>query len=392
MIKLIVKKTVREYENTQNPAVRERYCVLSGILGIICNLFLFALKMFIGTTMGSIAIVSDGLNNLSDTGSSFVSIIGAKLSNKKPDREHPFGHGRFEYITSLIVAFIIILVGFELFKSALGKTIKPEPLAFNLVMTGVLLCSAFIKVWMFIYNRFLGKQIHSGILLAVAKDSLNDVISTVAVVISTAVVAIGSQFPQLSRLDGIVGIIVSVMIVKSGVDIARDTVGRLLGTPPDKETVDQIVSIVCAGAEIVGVHDLIVHDYGPGRVMASVHAEVPDNSEIIKIHEVIDELEKRVEAETGIHIVIHMDPISVNCEKTDQIKKMVISRVKEIDKGFNIHDFRMTDGENKINLIFDLEVPAGFEGRDELTDRIGEMLKEVDVRFNAVINMDTVYD
>lgn len=387
MIKLLVKKFVKDSENTQDLKVREHYCILGGTLGIICNIFLFLLKISIGSLMGSIAIISDAFNNLSDSGSSLVSIIGAKLSNKKPDKEHPFGHGRVEYISSLIVSFIIILVGVELLKTAVTKIFSPEAVDFNIFMILILVLSVLVKVWMYSYNNYLGKKIDSGILTATAKDSLNDVISTLAVIMTTTV----ANFVDLPWLDGAVGVIVSIIIIKSGYDIARDTIGMLLGSPPDKKTVEDIKAVIMSGDGIAGVHDLIVHDYGPGRVMASVHAEVPDNADIVKIHEIIDALEKKVEAEMGIHIVIHMDPISLDCKKTLGIKETVLSVVKGIDERLNIHDFRMTDGENNINLIFDIEVPADFNDRDTLPSLVNSSLQKKDPRFNAVINIDTVY-
>lgn len=387
MIRFLAKNFIKDSDDTQNLTVREHYCVLGGVLGIICNIFLFVLKISIGSIMGSIAIISDAFNNLSDTGSSLVSIIGAKLSNKRPDREHPFGHGRIEYISSLIVSFIIILVGVELLKTAASKILNPQTVEFNIPLIIILTMSILVKVWMYSYNKYLGKKIDSGILIATSKDSLNDCISTLAVIVTT----LAAKFINLPWLDGVIGVIVSIIIIKSGLDIARDTIGMLLGSPPDKETVKRIEEIIMSGEEIAGVHDLIVHDYGPGRIMASVHAEVPDNADIVKIHELIDELEKNLESELGIHTVIHMDPISVNCERANSIKQNVISVIKAIDKRLNIHDFRMTDGQNNINLIFDLEVPVDYMERDALSEQVRKKLKELDSRYNTVINIDTVY-
>lgn len=387
MIEFLVKKYVKDYEHTQNVTVREKYSILGGILGIICNLFLFVLKISIGFFIHSMAIISDAFNNLSDTGSSLISIIGAKFSNKKPDREHPFGHGRFEYISSLIVSFIILLVGFELLKAAILKIIHPEPLMLNPVMFIILFMSVLVKVWMFSYNKYLSKKINSGILAAAARDSLNDVISTLILIIA----AILSEFINFPRLDGIAATVVAILIIRSGFDIAHNTVSMLLGSPPSKETVEKITAIVSSDKEIIGVHDLIIHDYGPGRIMASIHAEVPDNCDIVKIHEIIDNLEKKIEIEMGIHMVIHMDPISINCERTNRIKSTALSIVQNIDSSFNIHDFRMTDGENNINLIFDLEVPAGYKDSSSLPFKINSEFKKIDSRFNCVINIDTIY-
>lgn len=387
MIKLIVKKCIKDFDNTADIKVRESYCVLGGILGIVCNLILFAVKLIIGSMMGSIAIISDAFNNLSDTGSSAVSVVGAKLSSKKPDKEHPFGHGRFEYISALIVAFLIILVGIELLKTAAEKITSPEAVAAGLSLVVVLLLSVVIKVWMFSYNKYMGEKINSAILLAAARDSLNDVIATSAVTAATLV----SYKTGLLWLDGIVGAVVSIIIIKSGIDVARDTVGMLLGTPPKKETVEAIKNIVMSGEYIVGMHDLIVHDYGPGRVMASVHAEVPNNADIVKIHEVIDALEKEIDDKLNIHTVIHMDPIAVDCEKTNKIREEVVKIVKETSEALNIHDFRMTDGENSINLIFDIEFPADTENIEGLKKDIETKLKAADGRYNAVITLDRIF-
>ncbi len=387
MIKLIINKFIKDKDNVTDAKVRENYSVLGGVLGIICNFILFAVKIVVGSTMGSIAVISDAFNNLSDTGSSLVSVIGAKLSNKKPDREHPFGHGRFEYISALIVSFFIILVGFELLKTAAEKIFNPDNVDISLPLLVLLTLSVLIKVWMYSYNKYIGEKISSSILIATSKDSINDVISTLAVIITTAL----TKLINVMWLDGVVGVIVSLIIIKSGIDIARDTIGMLLGMPPQKETVDEIKKIIMSGEHIAGVHDLIVHDYGPGRVMASVHAEVPDNSDIVKIHEIIDGLEKEIEEKMGIHTVIHMDPIAVDCERRNELKKVVVDAVKSIDETLNIHDFRMTDGENTINLIFDVEVPVDFYEREKLEGKIKEKLKNVNQKYNAVITLDHVY-
>ena len=388
MIKLLVKLFVTRDKNADEAKLREKYCILGGALGIVCNLVLFGLKLAVGSAMGSIAIISDAFNNLSDTGSSVVSVIGAKLSGRKPDKEHPFGHGRFEYVSSLIVSFIIILVGFELLKSSVFKIFHPEKVTFSLPLTVILCISVFVKVWMYLYNRYLGTEANSSLLLATARDSANDVISTSAVIATTII----GKFIDFPPLDGIIGTLVSVMILYSGFEIARDTIGLLLGAPPDPETVKNIRDCIIAGEGIVGVHDLIVHDYGPGRVFASVHAEVPDNSDLVKTHEIIDRLEQKIYHELGIETVIHMDPVSVNCEKTDRLRKLALKTVKSIDGRMNIHDFRITDGHRRINLIFDVEVPADYRETEHLRRRIADSLEALDPRFRAVISLDTIYE
>ncbi len=388
MIKLLLNIFVKTDKNVTEAEKRVKYSVFAGVIGIVCNLVLFAIKIIVGSTMSSIAIVSDAFNNLSDTGSSLVSIIGTKLSAKKPDKEHPFGHGRLEYISSLIVAFIIMLVGFELFKSSSAKIFNPETVILSPVLIGILCISIPVKFWMYSYNKYLGKVTNSGVLMATAKDSINDVVATSAVIVS-AVVGKVLKFPPL---DGIVGTVVSLIILYSGFRISLDTIGVLLGTAPSKELIETIRNYVLSAPGIVGVHDLIVHDYGPGRILASVHAEVPDDCDIVEIHEVIDNLEHKIEQELDIHIVVHMDPITVNCEYVTSIRDKVKAIVKTIDERMSIHDFRMTDGTSLINLIFDVEVPLDFNYTEETENLIKSKLKEEDARFNAVISTDYIYD
>ncbi len=307
MIKILIKTFVKDYNNTSDIKVREAYGTLAGIIGIICNMILFSTKLTIGFLMNSIAISSDAFNNLSDIGSSMVALIGAKLSGKDPDFEHPYGHGRFEYIASLIISFIIMLVGIELLKSSFDKVLNPEPITFNPILIAILVLSILIKVWMFSYNRYIGHKIDSGVNRATAADSLNDVIATSAVVLTTL---IGQVFELY--LDGYAGVVVSLLIIYAGFQIAKDTVNVLLGMSPSEEVVEAINTIIKGNSNIVGVHDLKVHDYGPGRTVASVHAELSDQTNLVKAHSIIDGLEKKIFKELGIDIVIHVDPIGEN--------------------------------------------------------------------------------
>ena len=388
MIKFLVRRFIKDHDNISDKKVRETYGVLGGILGIICNIFLFLIKLTIGLVMNSIAIISDAVNNLSDIGSSFVTVIGSKLSNRRPDKEHPFGHGRLEYISSLLVSLIIVIVGFELLKTSFEKIIHPEKMEFSLVLIIILSLSVFVKVWMFSYNKYLGTKINSSVLKATARDSLNDVIATSAVIVSTII----GNFVDLP-IDGVVGLLVSGLVMYSGFGIAKDTIGVLLGTPPSEELVAQIDKMILDGDGIIGVHDLIIHDYGPGRVMASAHAEVPDDISIVKIHEVIDGIEQSILNELGIHIVIHMDPLSVNCEQTDEIKNIVKQIIKQVNPKFSIHDFRLTNGESRINLIFDLEIPCDMKDADRKSSllKINELIHEEDERYNTVIKVDNSF-
>ena len=305
MIKILIKRFIKNYQDTENHAVREAYGILGGTIGIICNILLFGIKLSIGLMMNSIAIMSDAFNNLSDTGSSLVSIIGAKLSALDADHEHPFGHGRFEYIASLIISFIIMLVGFELLKSSVNKILNPEVVTFNWIMMGILIFSVLVKVWMFSYNSYIGKVINSSVNRATASDSLNDVIATSSVIITTI---IGKFFDW--PLDGFAGTIVSVLIMFTGFNIAKDTVNILLGMSPSEEMVEKIHQIIGESELIVGAHDLKVHDYGPGRTIASIHTELSDQTNIVQAHAVIDGLEKKIQKELGIDLVIHVDPIA----------------------------------------------------------------------------------
>ncbi len=388
MIDFLIKKFIKNYENVSDRNVREQYGVLSGSLGIFCNLFLFILKLVIGMIMNSIAIISDAFNNLSDMASSAVTIISSKMSNRQADREHPYGHGRIEYISTMIVSFIIILVGIELLKTSVDKIFNPEALQFSPILLIILCVSVLVKVWMYSYNKFIGEKINSSVMKTTAVDSLNDCISTGAVIFS---VLIGRfiAFP----VDGIMGVLVSILIIYAGINVAKEIIGRLIGEPPSRELIKQITDFVMSADGVVGVHDFMAHDYGPGVVIASLHAEVPDNVNIVKIHEVIDDLEKSVLEKFGVLLVIHMDPISLNCEKTNNARDMVNNIVTEINPKFSIHDFRMVDGENSINLIFDLVVPIEMKAseRKAVLDILEGKIKSKDKRYNVVVQIDNSY-
>ncbi|GAE87153.1 cation diffusion facilitator family transporter [Acetivibrio straminisolvens] len=314
MIKLIIKWFIKDYRNVTDKKIRESYGVLSGVIGIICNIFLFILKIITGLFINSIAVISDAFNNLSDLGSSLVAIFGVKLSNRPPDDEHPHGHGRYEYISSLVVSFIIFAVGLELLRNSFGKIVKPEEVTFNAISILMLIISILVKLWMFSYNRYIGGVINSGINKATAQDSLNDAIATTAVLAGTL---IGRAVPF--PLDGIMGLIISVLIMYTGFGIAKDSVDLLLGLCPDEELTERIKSYFYR-REIKGIHDLKVHDYGPGRISASIHAEVSEGENIVEIHSVIDEIEQRIKNELGVDIVVHMDPVGDKNESSSEDK------------------------------------------------------------------------
>ncbi len=311
LIKLIIRKFVKDYQNTSDIYVRESYGVLSGVLGIACNLILFAVKLAVGLFIDSIAVISDAFNNLSDLGSSLITIFGAKLSSRPPDKEHPYGHGRFEYVASLVMSFIIFAVGLQVLRSSFDKIIAPEAVLFSPVSMAILLISISIKIWMFFYNKYIARAINSSINRAAARDSLNDAAATGAVIAGT-VLGRYVSFP----VDGLLGLIISLLIIYSGFGIAKDSVNLLLGPSPDPQLINDINSLVLKGKNIKGVHDLIIHDYGPGRVIASIHAEVSEDLSITDIHSEIDEIEQKIQNQFGINMVIHMDPVKGNTENT----------------------------------------------------------------------------
>ena len=310
MINLLIKAFIKDYQNINDKSVRESYGVLAGVLGIIANLLLFALKLAIGLFINSIAVISDAFNNLSDSGSSLISIIGAKLSNRPPDHEHPYGHGRAEYISALAISFIILFVGLQLMRSSFDKIITPEEVLFSPISIVILGLSVLVKLWMYSYNSYIGKTINSSINRTVAFDSLSDTVVTTGVILSALAAAVTSL-----PVDGLAGVVVSFFILYTGYSTARDTVALLLGSSPAPELVDTIKSTVAGGKYVVGTHGLKVHDYGPGRVIASIHAEVPEDASLLEVHSVIDNLEKRISSELGVDIVIHMDPIPVDSER-----------------------------------------------------------------------------
>lgn len=388
MFRAFTKLFIKDYENTQSPIVRQKYGVLSGVLGILLNLFLFIIKITVGFLINSVAVISDAFNNFSDMGSTVISVIGLKLSNKKPDRDHPFGHGRFEYISALIVSFIIMLVGFELFKSSFDKIIHPseaEPI--NWLLMGILMISVPVKLFMFGINNYLGKSISSPTLTATAIDSRNDAFATSAVIISQIIDGL-HILPFV--IDGYVGAIVSLLIMYAGFSVAKDTVDILLGKAPEKETVNEIKELLLDTPEIVDIHDLIVHDYGPGRLFASVHAEIKDDADIIAAHEAIDAVEKLIFKNTGCEITIHLDPISTDNEILNNIKTLIYGIFKCANCSCSIHDLRMTDGENNINIIFDMVVPFELDSEEtkNIVQKIKKAISDYDCRFSTVIQID----
>nr|WP_295948306.1 cation diffusion facilitator family transporter [uncultured Agathobaculum sp.] len=385
MTKALIRLFIRDAENTRDARVREQYGVLSGAVGIACNVFLFILKVVIGLVTGSISIAADAFNNLSDGLSCLISIVGFKVSGKAPDAKHPFGYGRTEYIAGLVVAFIIVLVGFEFFKTSIDRILHPAPVAFSVVLAVILAVSMLVKLWMGSFNVQIGRRIDSPVLMAAGQDSRNDVITTGVVILGM----VAGQFTTLP-VDGYVGVLVALFIIWAGFGIARDTVAPLLGEAADPEIAESIEKLVLESDYIVGVHDLIIHNYGAGRSLASVHAEVPSDSDFVAVHEVIDEAEKRVWQQTGVYLVIHMDPIDVNNEHVAALREQVDAALREIDESLSMHDFRVVDGERQINLIFDVVVPFSYDNdaKRNLMMTIRDKLKEIDYRYNPVVTFD----
>ena len=385
MTKALIRLFIRDAENTRDARVREQYGVLSGAVGIACNVFLFILKVVIGLVTGSISIAADAFNNLSDGLSCLISIVGFKVSGKAPDAKHPFGYGRTEYIAGLVVAFIIVLVGFEFFKTSIDRILHPAPVAFSVVLAVILAVSMLVKLWMGSFNVQIGRRIDSPVLMAAGQDSRNDVITTGVVILGM----VAGQFTTLP-VDGYVGVLVALFIIWAGFGIARDTVAPLLGEAADPEIAESIEKLVLESDYIVGVHDLIIHNYGAGRSLASVHAEVPSDSDFVAVHEVIDEAEKRVWQQTGVYLVIHMDPIDVNNEHVAALREQVDAALREIDESLSMHDFRVVDGDRQINLIFDVVVPFSYDNdaKRNLMMTIRDKLKEIDYRYNPVVTFD----
>lgn len=364
---------------------REKYSALSGIVGIICNVFLCLFKFAAGAVTNSVSITGDAVNNLSDASSGVVTIIGAKLANKPVDKDHPFGHGRMEYISALIVSFFIFIMGFELGKSSIIKIIHPEKVKFSVVSIIVLTASILIKLWMAIFNNKLYKETDNINLRAVRQDSLNDCLSTAATIAALLI----SSLTSFRYADGIMGVAVAVIVILAGVNIVKDIISNLLGKAPPRDVVCEIENIMLEEDHIVGVHDLIIHNYGPGRTIASAHAEVPCNMEVVELHEAIDRAEKKISSKLNIMMCIHMDPVVVDDGKINEYKKIATQIIRDCDESFSLHDFRVVDSSRKTNLIFDLVIPYGYRKENsEILNELQENAKKKYPRLNLVITIE----
>ena len=388
MLRLLSGLFIKNRGDVENPQVRRAYGTLCGVLGIALNIALFAAKWLAGTMTGSIAIRADAFNNLSDAGSSVITLIGFKVSGTRHDEEHPFGHGRAEYVAGLIVAMVIVLMGFDLTRSSVEKLFAPEAVSFSMLSAGILLGSILVKLYMAACNRSVGRKIHSVAMEAAALDSLSDVAATSAVLLSSLA---GHFFGW--NVDAYAGALVSLMILKAGYDAAKDTISPLLGNPPDPEFVRRVYDIVNSYDVVHGVHDLVVHDYGPGRVMLSLHAEVPADGSFAEIHDVIDTIERRLSAELGCQAVIHMDPIATDDALVAQTRDRVLAMLRQkLNPGVTIHDFRMVAGPTHTNVIFDAVVPLQDERSDEaLRQAVCALVREMDGDYYAVVTIDRPY-
>ncbi len=384
MVSLLARFFIKNQNDAKDPAARQAYGILCGAVGIFLNLCLFAGKFLAGTLSNSIAITADAFNNLSDAGSSIITLIGFKMAGQKPDPSHPFGHGRIEYISGLLVSVIILLMGAELLKSSVSKILRPEEMVFSPVVLGILLCSILIKCYMFLYNRKLGKRLDSAAMLATATDSLSDMLATSVVLAATLI----GHFTSLT-IDGWCGVLVGLFICYAGFGAAKDTISPLLGQAPDKEFVRQINDIVMSYSDVLGIHDLIVHNYGPGRVLISLHAEVPADGELLALHDTIDTIEHELRNTLHCHAVIHMDPVCTGDEQTMRLKALVTGYLKEISSAVSMHDFRIVAGPTHTNLIFDVAVPYDFPLPDnELSEKIKARIRQDNPSYFAVIDID----
>lgn len=388
MTNLLVKLFVKNSDMVEDRKVRTAYGILSSVVGIICNVILFGVKMTVGMIINSISVMADAFNNLSDAASSVISFIGVKLAEKPADKEHPFGHGRSEYIAALAVSFLILQVGLTLFKNSFSKILDPEEVIFNPILVGILCVSVLIKVWLMFFNRKLGNRINSSVMKATAADSMGDVMVTSATVISTIIAGVTGW-----QVDAYMGLVVSIFVMLAGYNIAKETLEPLLGQAVEREAYERITEMVEGYEGIEGTHDLIIHNYGPTHRMATIHAEVPNNIDFQVAHETIDTIERDVLEKLDIFLVIHMDPIEVNDTMVIEKKDMVLSIINALEPKASIHDFRIVNGEHQINLIFDLVIPYSYSKEEEqkLLSNIVDEIRSRDARYQCIITMENSF-
>lgn len=393
MTELILKAFIKDYKNTSDTKVRTKYGILSGCVGIVVNIILGAMKLFVGSLTGSIAITADAVNNISDAGSSAVTVFGFKMAGKPADRDHPFGHGRIEYITAMIVSFVVLYMGIELATQSVEKIKSPEAVQFSLVGAIIIAVSILGKLWLAFFNKTLGKKIDSPAMTAVVADSLSDIAATSVTLIA---LILSCFFPNL-HIDGWLGIIVACFVLKAGIDIFKDTLSSLIGQPPSKELVEELKQRILSYDGITGIHDLIVHNYGPDTFFATVHAELPSDVDVMVGHDIIDNIENDVKREMGIDLTIHYDPLAVNDERVNELKSVVVDIIYSCNQKYNddsisIHDFRVVDGPMHTNLIFDVVLPYRLNKfSDEIVDEIRNKISEYNSSCFAVIKVEHEY-
>ena len=388
LTELLVKAFVKDKDNITNPMVRGRYGILSGCAGVAVNILLFAAKFFVGIITNSISITADAVNNLSDAGSCAVTVFGFKMSSKPADDEHPFGHGRIEYITAMVVSFIVLFMGFELLTQSIDKIRNPEDVKFSLVGAIIIGVSIFGKLWLALFNRKLGKKINSPAMTAVVADSLSDIAATSV----TLIALILSNFYPSLHIDGWLGIIVAGFVLKAGFGIFKETLNSLIGEPPTKETVKKLEEKILSYEKVTGIHDLILHNYGPDKFFGSVHVEMPSDFDVLHSHDIIDNIERDIMQEFGIMFSIHYDPIEVNNERVTELKTIAETAVKRINADLTIHDFRVVDGPSHTNLIFDVVVPRKFPlSNDDLMAEISSEISKNGTNFFAVMNIEHAF-
>ena len=390
MIKLLSRIFIKDYKNYDSPAVRSSYGVLCGGFGIFLNILLFIGKFLAGTLAKSVSITADAFNNLADAGSSIITLLGFRLARQKPDTKHPFGHGRIEYIAGLLVSAAIILMGFELAKSSISKIISPEPIEFSVLTAAILVCSILVKLYMVFYNKSIGKKIKSATLGATALDSCSDCIATSVVLVSSLI----AHFFKIN-IDGYCGVLVAAFVIYSGIRALQETITPLLGQAPDREFIERIQKLIEEFPEITGIHDLIVHDYGPGRLMISLHAEMPvyEDSDIFAMHDIIDNAERLLSNELECLVTIHLDPTRSNDEKVAELKAKTVNVLHGISPELSLHDFRVVPGPTHTNLIFDVVIPFDLKLKeDEITEKLNSAVSEWDdAKYYVVASFDRPY-
>ena len=387
MSEFLIKLFVKDYKNTENEKVRTSYGTLSGGVGIAVNVVLSVFKMVFGKITNSLSITADGLNNLFDAVSSVISLAGFKISGRPADKNHPFGYGRVEYISALVLAFLIIHTGIDLISDSIKGFSDPAAVVFSIPAAVVLVLSVLMKIWLAFFNTKIGKSINSLTVDAVVKDSIGDIAATLC----TLIALIASKFTALP-IDAVMGLIVALVIVYVGIDVIKDTLVPLLGEPPEKEVVDELENLVMSHEGIIGIHDLVLHSYGHSKVMGSLHAEVPGDRDIMESHDLIDNIELDIKQKLGIDISIHLDPILINDERTTALKAFALEAVKEISEDISIHDFRVVDGPSHTNLIFDAVLPYSLKIKeDEFKEAVNQKISGKDKTYFAVINVDRDY-